>query len=133
MLHADKARVPDAAKRVPHSDLGKTSSPSGRHDKQVRVWRVRGQPGPSLCCMPQVWETPGQGSRSGEDTRQSVPGSRSSGSPKRQVARHEHHGAREIEVLASGLPTHHGAQLAVDITLRSAVNASGGHVRTLPL
>ena len=36
------------------------------------------------------------------------------------------HDAREIEVLASGLPAHHGAQLAVDITLRSAVNASGG-------
>ena len=36
------------------------------------------------------------------------------------------HDAREIEVLASGLPMHHGAQLAVDITLRSAVNASGG-------
>ena len=34
--------------------------------------------------------------------------------------------AREIEVLASGLPMHHGAQLAVDITLRSAVNALGG-------
>ena len=27
---------------------------------------------------------------------------------------------REIEVLASGLPLHHGAQLAVDITVRSA-------------
>ena len=35
--------------------------------------------------------------------------------------------AREIEVLASGLPMHHGAQLAVDITLRSAPRA--GHVR----
>ena len=33
--------------------------------------------------------------------------------------------AREIEVLASGLPMHHGAQLAVDITLRSAVDALG--------
>ena len=33
--------------------------------------------------------------------------------------------AREIEVLASGLPMHHGAHLAVDITLRSAVSASG--------
>ena len=30
---------------------------------------------------------------------------------------------RSIEVLASGLPVHHGAQLAVDITLRSAVTA----------
>ena len=34
--------------------------------------------------------------------------------------------AREIEVLASGLPMHHETHLAVDITLRSAVNASGG-------
>ena len=93
VLRADKARVPEAARRVPHSDLGKTSSPAGHHDKQVRVSRVRGQPGPSPCCMPQVWETPGQGSHSGEDTRQSVPGSRGSGSPKRQVARHEHHSA----------------------------------------
>ena len=34
--------------------------------------------------------------------------------------------ARAIEVLASGLPLHHGAQLAVDITLRSALGACGG-------
>ena len=33
--------------------------------------------------------------------------------------------AREIEVLASGLPLHHGAQLAVDITVRSALTANG--------
>ena len=33
--------------------------------------------------------------------------------------------AREIEVLASGLPMHHGAQLAVDITIRSALTANG--------
>ena len=33
---------------------------------------------------------------------------------------------RQIEVLAAGLPTHHGAQLAVDITHRSAVTACGG-------
>ena len=32
---------------------------------------------------------------------------------------------RAIEVLASGLPLHHGAQLAVDITLRSALTAQG--------
>ena len=32
---------------------------------------------------------------------------------------------RSIEVLASGLPMHHGAQLAVDITLRSAVTSFG--------
>ena len=32
---------------------------------------------------------------------------------------------RSIEVLASGLPVHHGAQLAMDITLRSAVTAQG--------
>ena len=32
---------------------------------------------------------------------------------------------RSIEVLASGLPLHHGAQLAVDITLRSAVTSFG--------
>ena len=32
---------------------------------------------------------------------------------------------REIEVLASGLPLHHGAQLAVDITLRSALTRYG--------
>ena len=30
---------------------------------------------------------------------------------------------RSIEVLATGLPLHHGAQLAVDITLRSASHA----------
>ena len=34
--------------------------------------------------------------------------------------------ARAIEVLASGLPLHHGAQLAVDITLKSAMGACGG-------
>ena len=34
--------------------------------------------------------------------------------------------ARAIEVLATGLPLHHGAQLAVDITLRSALGACGG-------
>ena len=32
---------------------------------------------------------------------------------------------REIEVLASGFPLHHGAQLAVDITLRSALTRCG--------
>ena len=32
---------------------------------------------------------------------------------------------RSIEVLTSGLPMHHGAQLAVDITLRSAVTSFG--------
>ena len=35
------------------------------------------------------------------------------------------HDERAIEVLASGLPLHHGAQLAVDITLRSALTAQG--------
>ena len=33
--------------------------------------------------------------------------------------------AREIEVLASGLPLHHGAQLTVDITVRNALTANG--------
>ena len=33
--------------------------------------------------------------------------------------------ARRIEVLASGLPLFHGAQLAVDITLRSALTSNG--------
>ena len=32
---------------------------------------------------------------------------------------------RAIEVLASGLPLHHGAQLAVDITVRSATTSTG--------
>ena len=32
---------------------------------------------------------------------------------------------RSMEVLVSGLPMHHGAQLAVDITLRSAVTSFG--------
>ena len=33
--------------------------------------------------------------------------------------------AREIEVFASGLPLHHGAQLAVDIIVRSALTVNG--------
>ena len=32
---------------------------------------------------------------------------------------------RAIEVLASGLPIHHGAQLAVDVTMRCALTAQG--------
>ena len=32
---------------------------------------------------------------------------------------------RVLEVLASGLPLHHGAQLAVDITLRSVLTSAG--------
>ena len=32
---------------------------------------------------------------------------------------------RAIEVVASGLPLHHGAQVAVDITRRSALSAAG--------
>ena len=32
---------------------------------------------------------------------------------------------RAIEVLALGLPLHHGAQLAVDVTLRCALTANG--------
>ena len=34
--------------------------------------------------------------------------------------------ARAIEVLATGLPLHHGAQLAVDITLKISLGACGG-------
>ena len=32
---------------------------------------------------------------------------------------------RRVEVLASGLPLNHGAQLAIDVTLRSALTAGG--------
>ena len=39
---------------------------------------------------------------------------------------------RSIEVLASGLPMHHGAQLAVDITLRSAVTSFGAACPSVP-
>ena len=35
---------------------------------------------------------------------------------------------RSIEVLASGLPFHHGAQLAIDVTLRSALTSCGGAI-----
>ena len=40
---------------------------------------------------------------------------------------------RSIEVLAIGLPLHHGAQLAVDITLRSALTSASMRVRMRPL
>ena len=33
---------------------------------------------------------------------------------------------RSIEVLASGLPFHHGAQVAIDVTLRSALTSCDG-------
>ena len=39
---------------------------------------------------------------------------------------------RSIEVLASGLPFHHGAQLAIDVTLRSALTSCGGGILELP-
>ena len=39
---------------------------------------------------------------------------------------------REIEVVAAGLPAHYGAQLAVDITLRSAVTSVGALGQPLP-
>ena len=39
---------------------------------------------------------------------------------------------RSVEVLASGLPMHHGAQLAVDITFRSAVTSFGRLAPMLP-
>ena len=32
---------------------------------------------------------------------------------------------RTIEVLASGLPLHHGTQVAIDITVRSATTSAG--------
>ena len=32
---------------------------------------------------------------------------------------------RRVEVIASGLPCYHGAQLAVDITLRSVLDVNG--------
>ena len=35
---------------------------------------------------------------------------------------------RSIEVLASGLPFHHGAQLAIDVTLRSALTSCGSAI-----
>ena len=35
---------------------------------------------------------------------------------------------RSIEVLASGLPFHHGAQLAIDVTLRSALTSCGNAI-----
>ena len=37
---------------------------------------------------------------------------------------------RAIEVFAMGLPIQQGAQLAVDITLRSALTQTGSHART---
>ena len=49
---ANQARVQDAARCVPYCDPGKTSSPSGHNELQVRVRWVRGQLGPSPCCMP---------------------------------------------------------------------------------
>ena len=38
---------------------------------------------------------------------------------------------RSIEVLASGLPLHHGAQIAVDITLRCALRSCGVHAAVM--
>ena len=39
---ADKVRVQNTARCVPHSDPEKASSPSGHHDLEARVRRVRG-------------------------------------------------------------------------------------------
>ena len=58
----------------------------------------------------------------------SLPGGRRHSEVQRQTPGHERPCAceRSIEVLlASGLAMNHGAQLAVDITLRSAVTANG--------
>ena len=79
----------------PCLDLGKTSSPSGHNELQVRVRWVCGHVGPSPCCMP-----PGQGD---SGPRQSFRRghwpecreSRGSVSWKRQVARHVHHSGSE--------------------------------------
>ena len=58
-------------------------------------------------------------------TRQSVPGGRSVSSLHQLNIAVPVDDARAVEVLASGLPLFHRAQLVVDITLRSALTATG--------
>ena len=64
-----------------------------------------------------------------EDSRADLQGSRSHGSVQCQTQGHDvavsSMDDRAIEVLASGLPFHHGAQLVVDITLRSVLTRCG--------
>ena len=87
--------------------------PFGHNELQVRVRWVRGTWAVTVLHAPGQGDSgPGQSFRRGH-----LPVCREAGA--------ECYDTGEIDVLAAGLPMHHGAQLAVDITLRSAVNASG--------
>ena len=93
---------------LPHNDLGTITAPIGHCRSSLRVRWFRRQFGKAPCSMSTVGSFAFSCSGAGENFSARLPGSRRCGSVQ-----------REVEVLASGLPLEHGAQLAVDVTLRS--------------
>ena len=91
------------------------------------MWQPPGCVGQAQGCLPKVKSVAGQGCRSG-----AVPGPccREAGATVRchafrDVSVVSAPDERAIEVLASGLPIHHGAQLVVDVTMSCALTAQG--------
>ena len=97
---------------LPHLGVGAASPPAASGRSSVRVWDTLGHTGQAQSGLRQVRET----------LDKSLP-NREKFSPG--VSRGRAHDHRSIEVLASGLPLHHGAQIAVDITLRCALRSCG--------
>ena len=92
--------------------VGEVAAPTVSGGSQVRVRYAAGQSCPRSGRLRRAVAP--------EKTLARVQGGRSHSEVQRQV---KGDGEREIEVLASGLPLHHGAQL--DITLRSALTRCG--------
>ena len=88
-----------------------------------------GQHGTPPRSMFHVWQIAFSGSRSRTDSCTHLSRSRGSSASERQTAHMNvpvsATDERSIEVVASGLPLNHGAQLAVDVTLSSALTSCG--------
>ena len=105
---------------------GTPTNPEFKVEPQLRQF------GASPCCVSQVRKTAHQGLRQ-KTLARNLPGGGSHCAMQCQVVRDmdiavSAQDERAIEVLAFGLPLHHGAQFAVDVTLRCALTANGeGH------
>ena len=119
----NRTRVSFGTRGLPGLDVGEVAPPTPRHRDQFRMWRPFG-PARAPRHMPSFWSTPKQSDSPRTQPRPCVSGSRSDCPGERQTEGHECCGPRRRRV-ASGLPLHHGAQLAVDLTLCSATSGDG--------
>ena len=95
---------------------------SGAHCK-LPVWPSTRLAWPSLCSLSLGWGFAPQRVLLGECGRSDVP--RAGAGVSLNVRVHDLLDNRRIEIIADGLPLFHGAQLAVDTTMVSALHADG--------